>query len=102
MKRKIKIATNSNEMQWLYSQDWKYFDYGDCKRHLQIIFPYKQEMKETEKYPLILFIPGSAWHKQEMYNDIPQYTLLAKRGFVIAAMEYRESDIVAFGIVPIG
>lgn len=84
MKRKIKIAANSNEIQCLYSQDWEYYDYGDCKRHLQIIFPYKQEMKEDEKYPLILFIPGSAWHKQEMYNDIPQYALLAKRGFVVA------------------
>lgn len=53
-------------------------------------------MKEDEKYPLILFIPGSAWHKQEMYNDIPQYADIAKRGFVVAAMEYRESDIAAF------
>ncbi len=96
MKQKIKIVTNSNEIQCLYSQDWEYHDYGDCKRHLQILFPYKPEAKEEEKYPLILFIPGSAWHKQEMYNDIPQYALLAKRGFVVAAMEYRESDIAAF------
>ncbi len=96
MKRKIKISTDPNQIQCLYSQDWEYYDYGDCKRHLQIIFPYRQEMSEDDKYPLILFIPGSAWHKQEMYNDIPQYALLAKRGFVVAAMEYRESDIAAF------
>lgn len=96
MKQKIKITTKSNELQWLYSQNWEYYDYGYCKRHLQIIFPYKLEMKEDEKYPLILFIPGSAWHKQEMYNDIPQYATLAKRGFVVVAMEYRESDIAAF------
>lgn len=96
MKQKIKITTKSNELQWLYSQNWEYYDYGYCKRHLQIIFPYKPEMKEDEKYPLILLIPGSAWHKQEMYNDIPQYATLAKRGFVVVAMEYRESDIAAF------
>ena len=96
MKNKIKIETNSNEIQCLYSQNWEYYDYGNCKRHLQILFPYKPEMREDEKYPLILFIPGSAWHKQEMYNDIPQYALLARRGFVVAAMEYRESDIAAF------
>lgn len=96
MKRQIKISTDPNQTQCLYSQDWEYYDYGDCKRHLQIIFPYRQEMSEDDKYPLILFIPGSAWHKQEMYNDIPQYALLAKRGFVVAAMEYRESDIAAF------
>jgi len=45
---------------------------------------------------VILFIPGSAWHKQEMYNDIPQYAMLAKRGYVVAAIEYRESDIASF------
>ncbi len=96
MKYKIKIATDSSKMQCLYSQNWEYYDYGNCKRHLQILFPNKPEMRDDEKYPLILFIPGSAWHKQEMYNDIPQYALLAKRGFVVAAMEYRESDIAAF------
>ncbi|MBO5176918.1 MAG: alpha/beta hydrolase [Clostridia bacterium] len=96
MKERIKVVTGSNEMQWLYSQDWEYYDYGNCKRYLQIIFPYKREMNKEEKYPLILFIPGSAWHKQEMYNDIPQYATLAKRGYVVAVMQYRESDIAPF------
>ena len=96
MKQNIKVKTDSNEIQCLYSQDVVYHDYGDCKRHLQMVFPYRQAMKADEKYPLILLIPGSAWHKQEMYNDIPQYAILAKRGFVVAAMEYRESDLATF------
>lgn len=96
MKERIQISTQSKECQWLYSPDWEYHDYGDCKRHLQIIFPYRREMPSEEKYPLILFIPGSAWHKQEMYNDIPQYATLARRGYVVAVMEYRESDIAPF------
>lgn len=96
MKERIKVVTGADEVQWLYSQDWEYYDYGNCKRHLQIIFPYKRGIKNGEKYPLILLIPGSAWHKQEMYNDIPQYAALARRGYVVAAMEYRESDIAPF------
>lgn len=96
MKERIQVETKSDELQWLYSPDWEYCDYGDCKRHLQIIFPYRREMRSEEKYPLILFIPGSAWHRQEMYNDIPQYAALAQRGFVVAAMQYRESDIAQF------
>lgn len=96
MKKRIKVVSDPNELLWLYSQDWEYRDYGDCKRHLQIIFPYRNGMGKEEKFPLILLIPGSAWHKQEMYNDIPQYAALAKRGFVVAAMEYRESDIAPF------
>ena len=86
MKERIKVMTDANKVQWLYSQDWEYYDYGNCKRHLQIIFPYRNGMTKEEKYPLILFIPGSAWHKQEMYNDIPQYATLAKRGYVVASM----------------
>lgn len=44
MKRQIKISTDPNQTQCLYSQNWEYYDYGDCKRHLQILFPYRQEM----------------------------------------------------------
>lgn len=95
MKKKILITSDTtNETEWLYSPDWEYFDYGNCKRHLQILFPFNN--RDDKKYPLILFIPGSAWHKQEMYNDIPKYANLAKRGYVVVAMEYRESDIAAF------
>ena len=94
--RKIIKLDEQDALQCLYSQDWEYYDYGNCKRHLQMLFPYRPDMSSEEKYPLILFIPGSAWHKQEMYNDIPQYAALAKRGFVVAAMEYRESDIAPF------
>ena len=51
MKQNIKVKTDSNEIQCLYSQDVVYHDYGDCKRHLQMVFPYRQAMKADEKYP---------------------------------------------------
>ena len=91
-----KIHVECDDLEWLYSPDWEYFDYGQYKRHLQMIIPYRREWKADEKYPFILFIPGSAWHKQEMYNDIPKLVELAKRGFAIGALEYRESDIAKF------
>lgn len=94
MKREIKVTGQA--LEWLYSPDWEYHDYGECKRHLQMIIPYKRQWGEDEKYPLILFIPGSAWYKQELYNDIPKLTKLAERGFAVAVMEYRESTIAAF------
>lgn len=94
MKRKIHVECS--DLEWLYSQDWEYWDYGYCQRHLQMILPYRRAWNEDEKYPLILFIPGSSWHKQEMYNDIPKLAELAKRGFAVAVLEYRESDIARF------
>lgn len=93
---KTKITIQDTALEWLYSPDWEYHDYGDCKRYLQMILPYKQQWHENEQFPLILFIPGSAWLKQEMYNDIPKLTMLAKRGVAVAVMQYREATIAPF------
>lgn len=94
MKQNISISCDS--LEWLYSPDWEYHDYGNYKRHLQMIIPYRHLWETDEKFPLILYIPGSAWMKQEMYNDIPKLTKLAERGFAIAALEYREATIAKF------
>ncbi|MDO5519018.1 MAG: alpha/beta hydrolase [bacterium] len=90
------LEVNGDDLEWLYSPDWEYHDYGNCKRHLQMLLPYKREWNQDEKFPIILMIPGSAWHKQELYNDIPKYIKLAERGFAIAVLEYRESDLAKF------
>ncbi len=92
---KKEINASFDDLEWLYSQDWEYFDYGNCKRHLQVLLPYRRKGLE-KKYPVIFYVPGAAWHKQEMYNDIPKLSELAKRGFAIISIEVRESDIAAF------
>jgi len=48
------------------------------------------------KLPLIVFVQGSAWHKQNVFMNIPQLSRFAMRGFAIALAEYRESDIAPF------
>lgn len=93
---KAKLVVKNQDLEWLYSPDWEYYDYGYCKRHLQMLLPFKCEWKQDEKFPIILMIPGSAWHKQELYNDIPKFTKLAERGFAIAVLEYREADMSKF------
>lgn len=91
-----KLKISYDEIEWLYAPDVEYFDYEGCKRYLQMILPYRQIWEKNEKFPLVLFIPGSAWHRQEMYNSIPQYAHIAERGILFAAMQYRESDIAVF------
>lgn len=93
---KSMLEVNCTDLEWLYSPDWVYFDYGNCKRHLQMLLPFKGKWEQDEKFPVILMIPGSAWHKQELYNDIPKFIKLAERGFAIAVLEYRESDLSRF------
>lgn len=94
MIQKLKIICDETE--WLYAPDEEYADNNGCKRYLQMIFPFRRIWEQNEKFPLILFIPGSAWHRQEMYNNIPQYTHIVERGIFFAAMQYRESDIATF------
>ncbi len=93
---KYNVSISGDNLEWLYSPDWEYHNYGICKRHLQMIIPYRQHWNNNESFPLILYIPGSAWLKQEMYNDIPKLVKLAEKGFAIAAMEYREATIAKF------
>jgi len=81
MKQSFKVLKNTvGNLEWLYVPDVLYAEYENCKRCLQLIIPYKREWKEPEKYPLVLFIPGSAWYRQEMYNSLPAASALAKKG----------------------
>ena len=93
MKKEIEVKFD--DVEWLYSPNWEYFDYGNCKRHLQIIMPYSRKGLK-KKYPVIFYVTGAAWHKQEMYNDIPKLAELAKKGAAIISIEVRESDIAIF------
>jgi acetyl esterase/lipase len=43
-----------------------------------------------------MYIPGSAWFKQNTYGSIMRMAEFAKRGFVIAIAEYRHSGIAPF------
>lgn len=94
MKKTIRVECK--DLEWLYVPNVMYHEYEETKRYLQLIIPYRQEWKENETYPLVIFIPGSAWYEQEMYNGIPALSRLAERGFVVAALQYRESTIARY------
>lgn len=93
---KKEIVIHCDDLEWLYVPDLMYAEYEDCKRYLQLLIPYRHEWKTNTKYPLVIFIPGSAWYRQEMYNSIPSYSKLAERGFVTAIVQYRESKIAKY------
>lgn len=40
-------------------------------------------------FPLVVFIQGSAWQKPNQFWQLPQLSLLARRGFVIASVTHR-------------
>lgn len=67
--------------------------------HLQIIMPpmEREEWLGTEKkFPVILFIQGSAWMTQNLGEKVHGLCEFATRGFVVAIVEYRPSSVAAF------
>ncbi len=58
--------------------------------HLHIIQP-KQAEGEERLFPLVVYVQGSAWFKQEIGYEIPQLSKFASKGYVVAVVEYRPS-----------
>lgn len=54
---------------------------------LQLLKP--QWSSGGEGFPLVVFIQGSAWQKPNQFWELPQLSLLAARGFVIASVTHR-------------
>ena len=42
-------------------------------------------------YPLIVFIQGSAWNRQDLYKATPRLARYVREGWAVASVEYRES-----------
>lgn len=71
-------------------QDVVYADRDGEQLHLTIVSPRKAE----GKLPCIVMVPGSAWRKQVI--DPEHAVDYARRGYVVAIVEYRHSGIAPF------
>ncbi|WP_172254975.1 alpha/beta hydrolase [Saccharibacillus deserti] len=75
-----------------YHPDVVYATYGGVERKLQIIRP----QQEGAVFPLVIFVQGSAWMKQNVYTGIPDLSHIAAKGYVIASVEIRDTEIARF------
>ena len=75
-----------------YDYDVEYIDRNGQKLFLQIIKP----INPGKKTPLIVFVPGSAFHRQNVKGRVAQLALLAVRGYTVALLEYRGSEDASF------
>ncbi|MFA0815438.1 MAG: alpha/beta hydrolase fold domain-containing protein [Anaerofustis sp.] len=71
--------------------------------HLQIFVPKSSRAQKfgargaaDKTYPLVVYVPGSEWLKQDVYANLPQLSRFAVRGYVLAVAEYRHSGIALF------
>lgn len=66
--------------------------------HLQVFAPRPDDSWKSpdETFPIVLFVQGSAWMEQAVFLHISQIADLAKRGYVVAIVQYRHTGIAPF------
>ncbi|MCQ2557275.1 MAG: alpha/beta hydrolase [Ligilactobacillus sp.] len=90
-----KLKATGKEMYGLYKPDVVYETIDGVERTLQMVVPETKEDNQ-QKYPLLLWVQGSAWFKQDNYKRITVMSRLAQAGVVTGILQYRESSIAAF------
>ena len=63
---------------------------------LHVVMPGSLHDPAPEPHPLVVYVPGSAFHRQRIDRSLPMMTAFAGRGYTVAVVEYRESDIEPF------
>ena len=91
-----RLIAPPEQTQWLYIPDVIYYETDDFTRKLQCVVPYRQRWETDHRYPLLVFIPGAAWQRQEMYNGLPGLFALARRGYAVASVQVREAALAPF------
>jgi acetyl esterase/lipase len=75
---------------------------GSAPLHLQILEPQihmgasDEEMAKEHIWPCVVYVQGSAFHEQWIWNNIARHIRLAQKGYVIAIVQYRPSEVAPF------
>lgn len=90
-----RIPTTGNELGLMYSHDVEYANVDGVRLCLQIIRPMTRN-DPMAVYPCVAYVQGSAWMAQDLYGELPLLAELAKRGYVVALVQYRHSGQAHF------
>lgn len=85
-----RIATTGDELDMHYMHDVEYAVVDGIHLHLQIVKPTTRN-EPMKTYPCVVYVQGSAWMEQDVYLEIASVSELAKRGYVLAVVQYRHS-----------
>ena len=58
---------------------------------MQVIMPWSLGENDSRRFPLIVFIQGSAWTKPNQCYEIPQLSEYARMGYVVATVTHRSA-----------
>lgn len=90
-----RIQTTGDEIGLHYIPDVVYAEPQGIPLKLQILLPYTRNTPKMT-VPLVVYVQGSAWMQQNIYDNIPQISRLASRGYAVAVVQYRHSGQASF------
>lgn len=92
------LADRGQSYQVNYIKDVEYVQRDGKPLHLQLLLPggLLPGMESTLRYPLVVYVQGSAWGEQYVYGSLPQLVPLARVGFVVASVKHRPSSQARF------
>ena len=100
----VRLHTTGDEKGTYIDSNVEYAKVDGVALHLQIMTPLSRNLKnkvEKGKYPCLVFVQGSAWMKQNVYAKLGMIARLVEKGYVVAVVEYRDSEIAPFPAVAI-
>lgn len=94
----VLYADHQDSYKVSYVRDVPYCTRGDQTLTMQMLFPGMPagmfpDAGPGKPLPLIVYVQGSAWYKQDCYIALPNLVDLARAGFVVASVEYRSSEV---------
>lgn len=87
------MADRSQRDQVTYIKDIEYVCRDGYPLFLQLLKPALCELRTC---PLVVYVQGSAWLKQNCYSNLPMLSMIARRGYVVASVEYRSAEEAPF------
>lgn len=88
------IKGDKNNIRAFIGKDIVYSEKDGIKLKLRLVYP--ENLDVNRKYPLFFHIQGSAWMKQNLNSHILDFKDIVTKGYILAVVEYRPSDVTLF------
>ncbi|MHB8131890.1 MAG: alpha/beta hydrolase fold domain-containing protein, partial [Mobilitalea sp.] len=89
--KEIKVIKNNPNLKGMAVMipDVVYSTAQGVELKMQIMKPWASDTDKQQKYPLIVFVQGSAWTFPDVNYEMPQLAQFAREGYVVATLTHR-------------
>lgn len=98
----MKLMINDPLYHCVVSESFEVNHYENGSTYAKVIYPstfYPQKDKTyPDKFPIVFFVQGSGWQKQNLNLEVAQLSSIARRGYCVVILGYRD---LSYGPYPL-